>query len=62
MKIYIEKLRSERMRIRKKDIMEVIRRKENRKNIVRIGNINKIETILNKQNWERRKRKKKIET
>ena len=59
MKIYIEKLRSERMRIRKKDIMEVIRRKENRKNIVRIGNINKIETILNKQNWERRKRKKK---
>ena len=62
MKIYIEKLRSERMRIRKKDIMEVIRRKENRKNIVRIGNINKIETILNKQNWERRKRKNKIET
>ena len=30
MKIYIEKLRNERMRIRKKDIMEVIRRKENR--------------------------------
>ena len=30
MKIYIEKLRIERMWIRKKDIMEVIRRKGNR--------------------------------